>query len=93
MEGKPQVGRRVIATVKDVKGLCSAGHKPGDQMEVSGYLTGGLCGFFYHDAFPYITMLQFGGGFPDEWGGPEVVTLQCIDPVNRVTLELRRLPE
>jgi len=36
-------------------------------------------------------MLQFGGGFPEEWGGPEAVELCCLDPQNLVTMELRRI--
>ena len=87
------VGHKVIGTVKAVKGSCSAGHLPGDQLELSGYDSGGLCGFLYHQAFPYIIMLQFGGGFPREWGGPDVVQLDCLDKSNLVTLELRRVSD
>ena len=35
-------------------------------------------------------MLQFGGGFPKEWGDPDVVTVECMDRANLVTLEPRR---
>ncbi len=91
MEEKAQVGCRVVGTVKAVKGVCSAGHKVGDQFELSGYSSAGLCGFFYHDIFPYLIMLQFGGGFPPEWGDPEVVVLDCLDKANAVTLELKRV--
>ncbi len=85
-----QVGYRVIGTIKSVKGKCNAGHKAGDKIELSGHNTGGLCGFFYHDIFPYIIMLQFGGKFPDEWGG-EVRELECMDRFNVVRIELRRV--
>ena len=34
--------------------------------------------------------LQFGGGFPAEWGDPDVVELDCMDKTNQVTIELRR---
>lgn len=90
MEEQPRIGHQVIGTIKEVKGSCSAGHKVGDQMELSGHNTGGLCGFFYHDIFPYLIMLQFGGGFPAEWGGPDVVELECMDKTNAVKIELRR---
>ena len=83
-----QVGQRVIGTIKQVKGTCHAGHKPGDTLELSAYDCDGLCGFFYHDIFPYILMLQFGGKFPEEWGG-DVVELDCMDIGNAVRLELR----
>lgn len=91
-EEKP-IGHRVVGTIKGVKGFCSAGHKVGDQIELSGYTSGGLCGFFYHDIFPYIIMLEFGGGFPAEWGDPDVVELECVDRVNAVKIELRRIKE
>lgn len=93
MSEYPRIGYRVVGTVKSVKGRCSAGHRAGDRFELSGYSSGGLCGFFYHDIFPYIIMLQMGGGFPEEWGGPETVELECMDRANAVKLELRRIKE
>ncbi|MFB0562203.1 MAG: TIGR04076 family protein [Candidatus Lokiarchaeia archaeon] len=93
MAEAPRIGYRVVGTIKEVKGLCSAGHKVGDQIELSGYTSGGLCGFFYHDIFPYIIMLQFGGGFPAEWGDTDVVELECMDRMNAVKIELRRIKE
>jgi len=86
-----KVGHRVIGTITSVRGTCNAGHKVGDKIELEGHSSGGLCGFFYHDAFPYIIMLQFGGGFPEEWGDPDVVMLDCMDRSNRVSMELRRV--
>ncbi len=83
-----QAGCKVIGTIKSIKGECSFGHKVGDKFELSGYSADGLCGFFYHDIYPYIIMLQFGGKFPDEWGG-EVTELECMDRANAVTIELR----
>ena len=83
-----QLGYRVIGTVKSVKGTCSAGHKVGDRIALSGHDTGGLCGFFYHDIFPTIIMLQFGGQYP--WGDPDRVELECMDKFNEVTIELQR---
>ena len=91
MDQKRQWGYRVVGRIKEVKGHCEAGHKEGDEMELSGFSAGGLCGFFYHDIFPYVIMLQFGGGFPAEWGDPEVVELGCMDKGNMVTIELRRM--
>lgn len=89
----PKIGYRVVGTIKTIKGKCSAGHQVGDQLELSGHNTGGLCGFFYHDIFPYIIMLQMGGGFPPGWGNPDVVELECMDRVNAVKIELRRIRE
>ncbi|MGB9905271.1 MAG: TIGR04076 family protein [Desulfotomaculales bacterium] len=93
MAGYPRVGYRVVGTVKSVKGKCSAGHRAGDRFELSGYSSDGLCGFLYHDIFPYIIMLQMGGGFPAEWGGPETVELECMDRTNAVRIELKRVKE
>jgi hypothetical protein len=36
-------------------------------------------------------MLQFGGGFPPEWGNPDVVEMSCMDKMNEVTIELKRM--
>lgn len=91
MEEKPKIGYRVVGTIKDIKGTCSAGHKVGDQIELSAHDTGGLCGFLYHDIFPYVLMLQFGGSFPPDWGDQDVVTLDCMDKYNLLTIELRRI--
>ncbi len=87
-----RIGDRVVGTVKDVKGTCSWGHTVGDTFELSGHDTAGLCGFFYHDIFPYIIMLQFGGGFPEDWGGRDSVEVECTDRANAVKIELRRVP-
>jgi len=89
-----KVGYRVVGTIKEVKGHCNAGHKVGDEIELSGHSAGGLCGFFYHDLFPYIIMLQFGGGFPKQWSGnPDVVNMECMDKFNLVKIELRRIKD
>ncbi|MHA1931598.1 MAG: TIGR04076 family protein [Promethearchaeota archaeon] len=89
-----KIGYRVVGTIKEVKGKCNAGHKVGDKLELSGHNTGGLCGFFYHDIFPYLIMLQFGGGYPKEWtADQDVVNLECMDRFNAVKIELRRIKE
>ena len=85
-----QIGYRVVGTITAIKGKCSAGHKVGDRIELDGHSSGGLCGFLYHDAFPYIIMLQFGGGFPEDWGNPDVFEAECMDRVNAVKMELHR---
>jgi uncharacterized repeat protein (TIGR04076 family) len=88
-----QPGCKVIATVKSVKGNCSWGHEEGDSFEISCHDTAGLCGFFYHDIYPYVSMLQFGGGFPVTWGNPDVVNVECMDKYNLVKMELKRVKE
>jgi uncharacterized repeat protein (TIGR04076 family) len=88
---QPRVGFRVEAEVLSVKGQCSCNHKAGDTFDVSGHSTAGMCGFLYHDLFPYIVMLQFGGAFPSEWGNTEIVERECMDLANTVKIRLRRL--
>ena len=83
-------GHKVTATVKSVKGNCSWGHEKGDPFNINCQKTNRLYGLFYHDIFPCIALLQFGGGLPEEWGGPDVVNVVCMDRTNLVTLELRR---
>jgi uncharacterized repeat protein (TIGR04076 family) len=89
-----QVGYRVVGTILEVKGECHAGHKVGDTIELSGHHTGGLCGFFYHDIFPDILMLQFGATYPEKWMREKDVRLrECLDKHNLVRIELRRVGE
>ena len=91
------VGYKIIATIKDVMGHCNHGHKVGDSFKIDGHDTGGLCGFFYHDIFPDIMILQFGGGYPTTWHhhhhDPDVIELECRDRTNAVKIELKRIRE
>ncbi|MFX0047924.1 MAG: TIGR04076 family protein [Candidatus Hermodarchaeota archaeon] len=81
---------KIVGTIKDVKGHCNANHKKGDNFDLSGHSASGLCGFFYHDIFPSILTLQFGGTFP--WSqDPDVVELECPDRYNIVKIELKRI--
>lgn len=84
------IGNRVECTITEVAGNCSWGHKAGDKFEVSTHDTAGMCGFFYHDIFPRLMMLQFGGAFP--WGDRDVTRVECPDRANCVKAELRRIP-
>ena len=38
-------------------------------------------------------MLEYGGGFPSAWGNPDVMTWECIDKANAVTIELQRVKD
>ncbi len=80
---------KVTGKIIAVKGNCDFGHKVGQEFELSGYSPNGLCGYFYNMLFPYIIMLEFGGKFPEAWGG-EVMRFDCIDVDNAVRIELRR---
>lgn len=92
MEEK-RVGYRIVGTIKETRGECGAGHKIGDHFELSARVADGLCGFFYNGTFPYIVMLQFGGAFPLDWGNPDVIEMDCMDKINAVTIELKRMKE
>jgi uncharacterized repeat protein (TIGR04076 family) len=76
------------AEVVNVVGKCTVGHKKGDKLVLSCYDSGGLCGFFYHDIFPSLSVLQFGGSYP--WSRDGSLTLECPDRKNAVTLRVRR---
>ena len=88
-EEKPKIGFRVVGEIKSIQGTCSAGHKVGDKFELSMHDSAGLCGLFYHDIFPWILALQLGGEYP--WGEKDVVELECMDRINAVKIELRRM--
>lgn len=83
-----QFGYRVIGTITRAKGKCAVGHKVGDKFELHGRTSGGLCGYFYHDIFPYIIMLQCGGKWPG--GGGELPEFDCPDIANAVRIKLHR---
>ncbi len=84
-------GHRVVATVKSIQGRCGWGHKEGDTFDISVHDTAGLCGLFYHDIFPWIMALQFGGDNP--WGATDAKELECMDRRSLVKLELKRVVE
>ena len=86
------VGYKIIGTIKSIKGDCSAGHKVGDTFDISCYSSDGLCGFFYHDLFPWLSTLQFGGEYP-WYEDKDVLELPCVDRFNEVSIELKRIRE
>ncbi|MCI0498724.1 MAG: TIGR04076 family protein [Planctomycetales bacterium] len=88
MAQDPAIGYKVTATILNVKGHCSAGHQAGESFELSCHNPAGLCGFFYHDIFPSLQTLQFGGNLP--WWEGDVIQLQCPDSYNLVMLQLER---
>ena len=79
---------KIIGTIISIKGHCGAGHKVGDKIELSLHNTGGLCGLFYHDIFPFILLLQYGADYPRD--RPGRAKLECADRRNAVTIELQR---
>lgn len=84
----PGLGYKITATIADVKGKCTAGHKVGDSFEISCHNPAGLCGFFYHRIFPNLQTFQFGGDVP--WWQGDTIQLQCPDSRNLVTIMLEQ---
>ena len=81
---------KIVGTIKEIKGHCTAKHKVGDIIDLSVHNSSGLCGIFYHDIFPTISTLQFGGTFP--WGSdPDTIEVECSDRMNIVKMELKRI--
>jgi uncharacterized repeat protein (TIGR04076 family) len=88
MATQPDSMNHMKAEVIGVKGECSAGHKVGDTLKLGCWDTGGLCGFFYHDIFPSLSVMQFGGKYP--WSSSDEMVLECPDRQNAVTIKVRK---
>ena len=88
MAKDPGLGKKIKAEVIGLKGQCNAGHKVGDQFDVSCWNTGGMCGFLYHAIFPTLQVMQFDGSYP--WGTDEAV-VNCPDSYNLLTIKLWRV--
>lgn len=89
MAKDPGIGHKIVATVTGLKGNCNAGHYVGEHFEISCHNSSGLCGFFSHDIFPKLSVLQFGGDYP--WGNPGVIELECPDRGNLLSIRLERV--
>ena len=87
MAETPHGNKEFTAEVVEVKGDCGAGHKVGDTLKLSCWNPGGLCGFFYHDIFPSLSLMQFGGKYP--WAKDDKMTVKGVDEVNQVVLRIR----
>jgi uncharacterized repeat protein (TIGR04076 family) len=86
MAEHPSSIKPLRAEIVSVKGECSAGHHQGDTFSMGCYDSGGLCGFFYHDIFPNLSVMQFGGKYP--WFSRDELVLECPDRQNTVTLKI-----
>ncbi len=81
-----KIGIKFIATITGAKGTCHASHKAGQKFELNCSDSGGLCGFFYHDIFPYLSVMQFGGKYP--WWDKDEIEVECPDRYNTVSLKI-----
>jgi len=76
-----------LAEVVEIKRKCSAGHKVGDVFEVNTHKTGGICGYCYHEMFPILMNMCYGGKIP--WYDNEEWTYHCPDRWNQVTFKVK----
>ncbi len=85
----PKLGSSVVARITNVKGKCSIGMKPGDEFDLSIHKCGNFCGYFYHNIFGWINLLQFGGSFPLS-ESPDKIVCECSNSKEKVTIKLIR---
>jgi len=90
---------KVILKIISAKGFCAAGHKVGDEFDLSkdftlGYSGNGkcICPSAFYAAFPNWRVLRFGGELPWE-KDKDTSHLACPDSENPVVIELRRVRE
>ena len=88
--------RRLIGKIVEVKEECSAGHRVGEEFDLTlfsedsakAHRTPAICAFLYDAIFPYLTALQFGGTFPWEKNKDRFLT-SCPDN-GKVVIEITR---
>ena len=90
---------KVILKIVSVKGTCGAGHKVGQEFDLSKEFTVGfredgkaLCPSAFHAAFPSWRVLRFGGEFPWE-KDKNLAHVACPDPDNPLVMELKRIQD
>jgi uncharacterized repeat protein (TIGR04076 family) len=88
---------KVVLKIISVTGHCTAGHKVGDEFDLTqdfvlGYSGNGkaLCPSAFYAAFPNLRTLQFGGVLPWEQD-KDTAHAACPDPKNPVVMALRRI--
>jgi uncharacterized repeat protein (TIGR04076 family) len=77
-----------VAEVVSVKKSCSAGHKVGDRFEINTHKTGGICGYCYHELFPTMMNMCYGGQIP--WMNNKEFGYECPDSYNLVTFKVTK---
>ena len=90
---------KVVLKIVSVKGTCNAGHKVGQEFDLSkeftlGYREDGkaLCPSAFHAVFPSWRVLRFGGEMPWE-ENKDLAHVARPDPVNPLVMELRRIQD
>ena len=88
---------KVVLKIVSVKGYCDAGHKEGQEFDLSKDFILGLsgdpraiCPSAFYAIYPSWRVLRHGGEFP--WSeDKEKAHVACPDPFNPVVMELRRV--
>ncbi len=88
---------KVILKIVSVKGTCAAGHREGQEFDLSGEFTLGyskdgkaLCPSAFYAAFPSWRVLRFHGELPWE-KNKDLAHVACPDPFNPLIMELKRV--
>ena len=81
----------IVATVKQAKGHCAAGHKVGDKVVFKHKsMDGNICFGALSSMIPKVYAMRYGANLP--WlENKDVATHACPDPENPVIFELRRI--
>ena len=87
---------KVILKILSVKGTCAAGHREGQEFDLSqDFILGRggphvLCPSAFYAVFPSWRVLRHGGEFPWEEDKDRYL-VACPDPLNPLMMELRRV--
>lgn len=89
MVNKP---KKVRIRVISQKGTCKYCMKVGAEWVVDGLVPGGICLGAWHNIYPNLRLLRYGGVMP-QYPDPDVINVVCPDIDNPVIFELCRLNE
>lgn len=80
---------KITARIIHIDGICSMGHKIGDEFIIDDITPDKMCSWAFHSIFPFYSVLKYNGSFPWE-KDPNKAIVACPDPQNIVHFELRR---
>jgi len=77
-----------LAKVVSIEKSCSAGHKVGDEFAINTHKTDRICGYCYHDLFPTLMNMCYGGKIP--WQNNDEFIYNCPDSYNNVKFNIKK---
>lgn len=87
---------KVVLKIVSVTGKCEACHVAGQEFDLSDDISVGysgkpgvICQALFYSIYPNFRTLKFGGSLPWE-ADPDIIHVQCPDPVNPVVVQLIR---